>query len=66
MTQTKQEIIERINRLTGTDRTDELSALPKYKLCLILEELKECQSHHKSDDSDFVNRIGVSVKFSNQ
>lgn len=61
MTRTKKELIERINRLTGVDRTDELNELPKYKLCLIIANLKE--QEELDDYEDLTSRIGVSVKF---
>lgn len=64
MTKTKKEIIEQINRLSGQDRTDELNELTKYKLCAIVEDLKENLSD-SSSGPDLSKRIGVSVKFSN-
>lgn len=61
MTRTKSEIIQNINRLLGQDKTEELEKMPKYRLCSILEELKQ-EEGETSSDEDLSSKIGVRVK----
>ena len=64
MTRTKKEIIETINRLRGRDDTLELEKEPKYKLCVILQELRADFDSDSDSDSveDLTSKIGVRVK----
>lgn len=62
MTRTKKEIIEHINRLNGFDNTDELMLVPKYKLCAMLQDLKDTKGHSSDSDTDLASIIGVRVK----
>ena len=57
MTKTKEELIKQINRLSGRDRTEELSKLPKYKICVIAEEVRD---QNQEEELDLASRIGVS------
>lgn len=61
MTRTKSEIIKSINRLLGTDKTAELEQVPKYRLCAMLEELKQ-EEGETSSEEDLSTKIGVRVK----
>lgn len=61
MTKTKKELIEKINRITGTDRTAELSEVPKYKLCVMIDEMNDRED--REDREDLVNLIGSSIRF---
>jgi Asp-tRNA(Asn)/Glu-tRNA(Gln) amidotransferase C subunit len=62
MTRTKKEIIETINRLRNRDDTQELEKEPKYRLCAILQELRNDTTDSESDQDDLVSKIGVRVK----
>lgn len=70
MTRSKTELIEAIHLRTGQDK-EELAKLQKFKLCMILDDLRESEEaaqQHKvssSDDeasADLAHRIGVMVK----
>ena len=60
MTKTKEELIAIINLRSGTDRTEELSKLQKYKLCVMLEETQSVAE--TTVLMDLANRMGSSVK----
>lgn len=69
MTRSKTELIEAIHLRTGQDK-EELAKLQKFKLCMILDDLREseeaAQQHKVSSDdeasADLAHRIGVMVK----
>lgn len=62
MTKTKKEIIEIINRLRGSTNTQDLENEPKYRLCALLQELRNDATDSESDQEDLASKIGVRVK----
>lgn len=61
MTKSKEELIAKINRVVGEDRTEELRNLKKHELLVIIDRLEDTETN-PGPESDLSSMLGSSFR----